>query len=353
MEEQKSKKTESVDITLIVEKLWGKKLLFLKIWVVTFILSCLFIFPLPRYYTSSLMLVPESGSQSAGGSFSSLVSSIGLNIGNMSSEDAFFPEVYPDVIASNEFIVGLFNIPIETQDSSLNTDYYTYRTKHEKKSIYKQISDATLKPLKELFKKPKTPITREDINPSRLDFYHDQLVQQIRKDIACSVSKMTNVITISVTDQDPLVSATLADSIRVKLQDFIIDYRTKKARVDADYYKKLCDNAAVQYETALKAYDKYCEAHTNIILQSNISERNRLENEISNALNTYNALNTQYQAAAAKVQEKTPSFTLLQRASVPVKPAGPKRVIFVLTMMVLVSCGTAGWIMRKEIIRWF
>lgn len=257
------------------------------------------------------------------------------------------------MISSNEFIVGLFDIPVETKDGALKTDYYTYRTNHEKKSIYGQALDMTVKPIKELFKKPKAPVQREDITPTRLDFFHDQLVQHIRKDIACSVSKMTNVITISVTDQDPLVSATLVDSVRVKLQDFIIDYRTKKARLDADYYKKLCDDAGARYESTLKTYSNYCDKHNNIILQSNISERNRLENEVSNALSTYNALNAQYQAAAAKVQEKTPSFTILQQASVPVKPAGPKRVIFVFTMMFLATVGTVCMIMRKEIIRWF
>ena len=48
--------------------------------------------------------------------------------------------------------------------------------------------------------------------------------------------------------------------------------------------------------------------------------------------NTYSTLNTQLQAAKAKIQEKTPAFTLIQGASVPIKASEPKRMFFVLGM---------------------
>ena len=57
--------------------------------------------------------------------------------------------------------------------------------------------------------------------------------------------------------------------------------------------------------------------------------------------NTYTTLMTQYQAAKAKVQERTPAFTLVQGAAVPIKPAGPKRMIFVIGMCVLAVFGTS------------
>ena len=47
------------------------------------------------------------------------------------------------------------------------------------------------------------------------------------------------MITITVQDQDKLICATMADTARVKLQDFIIEYRTRKAKTDLDYYTKL------------------------------------------------------------------------------------------------------------------
>ena len=52
-------------------------------------------------------------------------------------------------------------------------------------------------------------------------------------------------------------------------------------------------------------------------------------------------------------KENTPVFTTLTNATVPVKPAGPKRVIFVLVMLFLATMGTIIHICRKELREWF
>jgi hypothetical protein len=53
--------------------------------------------------------------------------------------------------------------------------------------------------------------------------------------------------------------------------------------------------------------------------------------------------------ARAKVQERTPVFTTLQGASVPELPAGPKRIIFVLGMLVIAMITTTFWVLRHDI----
>jgi uncharacterized protein involved in exopolysaccharide biosynthesis len=65
--------------------------------------------------------------------------------------------------------------------------------------------------------------------------------------------------------------------------------------------------------------------------------------------NAYSVLNTQLQQAKAKVQEKTPAFTVIKGASVPIKPTGPKRMIFVCGMVILAFFGTIGWILKDEL----
>ena len=55
------------------------------------------------------------------------------------------------------------------------------------------------------------------------------------------------------------------------------------------------------------------------------------------------------EAMLAKLQEKTPAFTTLQNATVPIRPSKPKRMIFVLGMCVLAVFGTSLWIIRKSI----
>lgn len=165
------------------------------------------------------------------------------------------------------------------------------------------------------------------------------VVSMIQDKITCSVDKKTDVITITVKDQDRLISATMADSVRVRLQDFITDYRTRKARVDLEYYTKLTDEAKRDYEKARRQYASYADANTDLMLTSFKAKEQDLENDMQLKYNTYTTLTTQLQMAKAKVQERTPAFTVIQGASVPQKPAGPKRMLFVLAMMFLTFIG--------------
>ena len=71
------------------------------------------------------------------------------------------------------------------------------------------------------------------------------------------------------------------------------------------------------------------------MLESYRAKQTDLENDMQLKYNTYTTLMTQYQMAKAKVQERTPAFTLVQGAAVPIKPAGPKRMLFVAGMCVL------------------
>jgi uncharacterized protein involved in exopolysaccharide biosynthesis len=60
-------------------------------------------------------------------------------------------------------------------------------------------------------------------------------------------------------------------------------------------------------------------------------------------------LNTQLQAAIAKIQERTPAFTVIKGAEVPIKPSGPKRMIFVLGMLFLTFLATVIYILKDGI----
>ena len=339
-----------IDLKDIKKAVLHKKRTYIYVFVIVFILSCVWILPQPRYYDCDVSLAPESNGEDVGGGLSSIASSFGINLGDIGGSDAIYPLLYPDLFESPEFIVSLFDIKVRTEDGEVNTDYYTYMTKHQKKNMLTRPFALASKYVKDLFK-PKKKRGSSDGNQRINPFYMSEedymLVQQVMGNIRCAVDKKTNVISIMVRDQDPLVCATMTDSVKERLQDFIIKYKTSKIRLDCDYYQHLTDSAKVEYEEALKAYSDYSDSHKDIILQAYISERDKLENDMSVKYNTYSAMNTQLQAMKAKVQEKTPSFTTLKSVTVPIKPSGPKRMIFVGAMLVLSFICTALWKCRK------
>lgn len=355
MEEQNNK--EVIDLREVWKLVWSKKRLFFKVWGITFVVSCLIIFPVPRTYQASVSMVPETSSVSTN-SLSSLASTFGFNMGNMTSEDAFYPDIYPEVVASNNFIADLLTIQVKSQDGDINMDYRTYLTKHQQHAFYTWPFRWMRKQLKEWTDEPKPKTTQgtskfltNEAGCFVLSEEQIALFETVRAFIACSVDKKTGVITISVTDQDPLICAAMANSTRLRLQEFITQYRTEKARVDYEYYSKLTDSAKKEYEEALRVYGIYCDSHLNTIMQSEQSKRDELENDLSIKLNTYNTMNTQLVAAKAKVQEATPAFSLMESPVVPVKPSGPKRMLFVAAMLLLTSIGTIAYLFKKDILK--
>lgn len=343
-----------IDLRKVVKILLSKRKTFYKVWIITFILSCFWILPKPRYYDASVMLAPEMAGADMGGGLSSLASSFGINL-NAPTADAIYPVLYPDLMSSNDFVVSLFDIPVKSLDGETNCDLYTYIDKKQKVAFYDIPKIMVKRWIRNTFgeKDPTFPAIgkggkKGGINPFLLSKRQTALVAKLKDDISCSVDKKTEVITINVRAQDPLIAATLADSVSNRLQSFITDYRTKKARVDLKYYTKLAAEAKASYEKVRRLYGNYSDSNTDISLPSLQSKIEDIENDMQLKYNTYTAMNTQMEAAKAKVQERTPAFTMLQTPTVPTKPAGPKRMIFVAGMLILVTIGTGLWLTRKE-----
>lgn len=355
MEEKKKDKIR-IDFSEVARKIWGEKRLFLKVWGITFILSCVWILPQPRYYNTSVSIAPESSDMSKNmGSLASMASSFGLNLGN-SSSDAIYPQLYPDLLKSSEFLVGLLDIQIETKDGKIKTDYYTYLKDKQKQNILLLPWNSFRDWISSLTEKKEAPIKGKNgkrFDPFRLNKETKDIIDNVSENINCTYSRTTDVVTITVKDQDPLACALLADSIKEHLQSFITDYRTKKSRVDYEYYKRLTAEAKNNYDKARMRYASFSDANEDALLQSVRSKITDLENEMQLKYNIYSAMNTRLEAAQAKVQESTPVFTTLNNATVPIKPAGPKRMIFVAVMLFLATCGTIFKLFKKELTEWF
>lgn len=340
---------EESDILAIFKRILSRKRLFIKVSIVVFLLSSAIILPVPRYYRCSVTLAPEIGDIMANSSLASVASSFGFNVSPTASGDAIYPELYPDVISSNTFVATLINKSVSTDDGKLSTTYYDYLSEHQKTNPLSIPFAWISKTIKTVFSSPENSLRQKEIDFFRLTEKENSIIEKIKHCITCNIDIKNGMIVISVEDQDPLIAATMAENARKELQNFITNYRTNKARIDYDYYNKLTSSAKKEYEQARLAYGRYADSNMDVYLESYKSKLNDLENDMQIKFNTYNSLNTQLQAAKAKIQEKTPAFTIIKAATVPIKPAGPKRMLFVLAM-ILVSCITTSIYINKDII---
>ena len=337
------KEKKQIDFKDIWQALLKHKRLFIKVIAATFVIACALTLSLPNYYTAGVTLAPEMSGKTSGGSLSALASSFGVSLGASGTSDAINPMLYPDMMNSVDFKTSLFPIIVHEIDSDKSFTYYEYIKEHQKVPWW----TAAKKAVFSLFVR-KDEDEDAEVNPFMLTKEQNGIIRVMNKKISCDVDKKTNVISINVTDQDPLVAATIADSVKQRLQDAITAYRTSKARVDLEYNKKLYKEVKEKYDVALQQYAAYADANTNVILQRDRNKLTALENEMQLRYQAYTSVAAQLQAAEAKVQEETPAFTTLQNATVPVKKTGPSRSKLVILYCFLVGLITCIYVLYKE-----
>ena len=339
MEDKKAQKIH-IDIIQLAKIIVDDKKQMLIYCGIAAVLSIIVAFSIPRIYKSSVMLAPEETSNGFSGNISSLASMVGMNMKFGTSGDAIYPEIYPDAIESTEFLVKLFPVKVTSKDKGIkDMPYAEYLEKHQKSAWW-------MYP-KELINKLKAddgPATKGKIDPSFLTKKQYDLCKAISNKIECHVDKKTNVIDIVVTDQDPLIAKTMVNAVTAQLQAFITNYRTNKARNDEKYMEQLFEEAEQQYTKSRLRYAAFCEANTNVVLKSVESKMEELENDMQLKHNIYTQVVEQLQMAKAKVQERTPAFTTLQNATVPVKHSNMPKV-FILTLFVFL-----GFLIRLAIL---
>ena len=363
MEENKTiieQEESSIDFGKIFQDLLKHKRLYYKVLPVTFVVAAIIALSIPNYYKCMVKLSPELTSSRSSSGLASLASSFGFNIGQGAGgmgTEALFPTLYPELVNSTDFKTSLFSVPVtiegdkEDGESDRTMSYYDYLENEQKSpwwsAIFK-LPGQTIGWVKSLIVGEEEEKDAKKLDPFRLTKEQNAIVKALDKNVVCDVDKKTMVITINVTDQNPVICATMADTVKSRLQDFITDYRTSKARVDLEYNKKICAETKARYERVRQRYAEFVDANHDIILQTVRQRQTELENEMQLQYNAYTQVAAQLLAAEAKVQEETPAFTTLQSATVPVLKAGPKRAQMCLIFLFLAFLGTTAWILYKE-----
>ncbi|MBE6260222.1 MAG: chain-length determining protein [Prevotella sp.] len=346
MEENQSRKIR-IDVVRLIQLIRADKRKMLIYCGIGAVISIIVAFSIPRIYKSSVMLAPEETSNGFSGNISSLASMVGMNMKFGTSGDAIYPEIYPDAIESTEFLVSLFDVKVTSKDKTIkDMPYSEYLDKHQKIAWWSYPGE-WLNNLKNMLKSDDESTGNNKIDPSFLTKKQYDLCKAISGSIDCHVDKKTNVIDIVVTAQDPLIAMTVVNAVKAQLQLFITNYRTNKARNDEQYMEKLFQEAEMQYTKSRLKYAEFCEANTNIVLKSVESKMEELENEMQLKHNIYTQVVEQLQMAKAKVQERTPAFTTLQNATVPVKHSNMPKV-FILIIFVMLAFAVRLAILVKK-----
>lgn len=345
------KKKKGIDIMHFVQLAWKHRVLYYKVCGVAFVIACVYAFSVPRTYKCEVLLAPELSTARNSASLSSIARSFGLKLGSSmlgNSSEALFPTLYPDLMNSVDFKTSLFTIQVCAEDSVNPKSYYDYLLNDQKRPWWSAAIGGTIEAIKGLLSSDDSLEQVKEVDPFKLTKQQTRIARVIDQKVVCDVDQKTLVITIDVTDQDPLICATVADSVQARLQEFITDYRTTKARIDLEYNEKLCSESKVRYDKARRLYAEFADANQDVVLQSVRTKMMDLENEMQLQFSAYQTYAAQVQNAEAQVQQDTPAFMTLQRATVPVKPSAPSRKNIVVFFLFLAFLATSAYVLHKE-----
>lgn len=349
-ENRQPQEEQEIDLLELAKKLWVRRKMFYKALGGALVVGLVIAFSIPKEYSVTVTLAPESTRRTSS-SLASVAAMMGLgNLASSSESDALNILFFPDILASNPFALELYNMPVKPveSDTVMALNEYMGRAKRPWWSSVMGLPGKMIGGIISLFSVKENEQINDTLNPFKLTKVENGRVGAIKNAMVADVDKKTGFTSITVTMQDAVVAATVADSVVVKLQSYVTDYRTKKAAVDCDYWEKLYKEKQKEYYEAQQRYANYADENKSLFTQRSKIEGERLQNEMNLAFEMYNQMATQLQMAQGKLQEAKPVFAVVQPATVPLKPSAPSKMLILVGCLFLAFVGTAGWILFGE-----
>ena len=335
-----------IDLMDILRKIIGIRKIIYKVAGIGLIIGIIIAISIPKQYTVEVTLSPEMGSNKGNGLSGLAASFLGNEVAMGDGTDALNASLSADIVSSTPFLLELsaMDIPV-TKNEVMTLNTYLDEETSPWWSYVIGFPGMVIGGVKSLFTEEDEIASFDKTSQGAIELSKkdSRKIAALKKMIAASVDKKTSMTSISVTFQDPKVAAVVADSVVKKLQEYIIDYRTFKAKEDCIYLEKLFKERQQEYYAAQKKYADYLDSHDNIILQSVRAEQERLQNDMSLAYQVYSQVASQLQVARAKVQEEKPVFAVVEPAVVPLEPSGISRKVYVLAFIFLSVCIVIFW----------
>lgn len=335
-----------IDLMDLLRKVIGIRKKIYKAAGIGLIIGVIVAISIPKQYTVEVTLSPEMGNNKEGGLSGLAASFLGSGVTMGDGTDALNASLSADIVSSTPFLLELsaMDIPV-TKNEVMTLNTYLDEESSPWWSYVIGFPGMVIGGVKSLFTEEDEIASFDKTSQGAIELSkkESKKIAALKKMITASVDKKTSMTSVTATFQDPKVAAVVADSVVKKLQEYIIDYRTFKAKEDCVYLEKLFKERQQEYYVAQKKYADYLDSHDNLILQSVRAEQERLQNDMSLAYQVYSQVAGQLQVARAKVQEEKPVFAVVEPAVVPLEPSGTSKKIYVLAFVFLAVCIVIFW----------
>lgn len=341
--EQDNKEVNLIDVCKAV---WAKRKKVLRYTLVGGVAGVVIAFSIPKEYETKIIIAPEgSGNSSTNMSgLGALAGFAGIDL-NSKGSVGITETLYPQIVKSSPFLLEFASIRVPCKGSQTTLEHYLFD--EQKRSWWSYILGA-----------PGAAIgwissIGSDINDTvavaNSEAMRQAFVDIMGTQLEVKAGKTKGTYEVSAKMQDPEISLLVADSLLVKLQRYMIDYRTSKARQALTKSQELFAQAKENYYVQDMLYAQALDRNQNLISRSAQVQLDRLKNEMTIAYQIYQQLASQVEVDKIKLQEETPIATVIEPAKIPLRPAAPNKKMIIIAFAFLGLFVATGIVAVREI----
>ena len=340
-----------IDIMALIRSLWdGRKTIFicLGIFIVLGLIAAL---SMKRTYTVTTVMVPQMGDSKSG--LGGLAALAGFDLGSTSNNGELSPIVYPQIVSSVPFSLEMMHTPLHYQKCDTMISMFDYaEAGYEKPSVFTYIKRYTIGLpgvlMGALRSKPDevalpggTTDSTGAAKPLVVSQKEQKMLEHMGQVISLAVDKKEGYITLTVNGSEPIQTAELALKAQQLLQSEVTRFRTEKSQSELDYIQ-------ARYNEAKEEADRYqvmlasaTDRSQYIATTSATVGKARIQSKYNVANTVFMEMAKQLEQAKMKVKKETPSFSIIQPVTVPMKPSNSrgKTLIIWVFLGIVVGCG--------------
>ena len=299
-----------LSLVAIVNTLLQQRRLLLAVATASAVLTALILLVLPRTFSVSPSFIVQSNDRSAA---ASLATQLGVPVG------------LADVSQSPAFYAALVKTP-DVLGRLIDTTFTTSR-------------DATPRPLAEIW----------DVSPRDPKLRREAVLQLLQRAITSSVGLKIDLISVTVTTRDALLSKNLADAMLAEVNRFNLVTRQSRASAERKFTEARMAQVQTELHAAEDALQRFYQDNRQPQLSAALEiEKARIARKIDVVQTTYMTLAAAYERARIDEVRDTPLITIVQRAESPVRADARGVASKTLLMFVLGFLGACVFAVARE-----
>lgn len=318
---------DEIDLIALAKTFWSGRRIIIQSIVVCGILGFVIAISASKEFVASTIMVPSgsSGGSQLGG-LGGLAAMAGISLGSATSSE-LSPTVYPQIISSLPYQLELMKTPLKFEKINKPVTFFEYYTEHQKPNLFLKytlgLPGVILKAIKgnEL----EVGINAAEEGPFELTNKQRDVRQILSGLISLDVNPKEGVLTLSTKMSEARVAAQMGQRAQELLQQYIIEFKIKKAKANLDFIQQRFDETARNFEVAQKRLASFRDRNKNVSLATAKTEEEKLISEYNLVYGTYSELAKQLEQAKIQVKQDTPVFTIIEPISVPTKRSKPNR----------------------------